>query len=250
MLYLIQTNFYSSRNEQNLVEALKQENLEYYYVTPNIDFTEDNINISINGRSDIFVFGGNMLSKLANKFQWKLGSFINENFSYDIWKENLRDYLINNTGSIINSSRLTKLEIKKEMFVRPITDTKEFSGGVFSANQIYKLIDKNVEILISEPIYDIEKEYRCFIIDNKVVSISLYKMDNKLFTLNDDNNIELLKFVELIIKVWIPSCTCVIDVAYFNGSYKIVEFNNLNGAGFYDCNIEKILGEIEKLYLK
>jgi len=250
MLYLIQSNFYSNRNEQNLIKAIKQENLEYYYVTPYIDFTEDNIYISLSGRNDIFIFGGTMLSKLACKLGWKIGSFFNENFDYKVWKRYLNYYLLNSNGLIANSSELTNLDIRQEMFLRPIKDTKEFTGGVFSLSEIYKLADKNVEILISEPIKNIEKEYRCFIIDKKVISATLYKIDNKLFTLNNDNNRELLKFAESIIDIWIPNYSCVMDVAYVNDCYKIVEFNNFNGSGFYDCKIENILKELEKLYLE
>lgn len=250
MLYLIQSNFYSNRNEQNLIEAMKKKNLEYYYVTPYIDFTENDLYSSLNGRNDIFVFGGMKLSKLACKLGWRIGSYLNENFDFRVWKNYLNDYLLNNNALIINSSRLNNLKIKSEMFLRPIADTKEFTGGVFSASEIYKLADKNIEILISEPIKSIEKEYRCFIIDRKVISVSLYKMDDKLFTLNNDKNLELLKFVELIINIWIPSNSCVMDIAYVNDYYKIVEFNNLNGAGFYDCNIGNILSELEKIYYK
>ncbi|MBF7810587.1 ATP-grasp domain-containing protein [Clostridium beijerinckii] len=249
MLYLIQSNFYSNRNEQNLIEAIKKKDLEYYYVTPYVDFTENNLYISLNGRNDIFVFGGTMLSKLACKSGWKIGSFLNDNFDFRAWENYLNDHLLNNNGLIINSSKLTNLNIKQEMFVRPITDTKEFTGGVFSLSEICKLADKNIEILISKPIKNIEKEYRCFIIDKKVISATLYKMDNKLFTLNNDKNIELLKFAESIINIWIPNNSCVMDIAYVNDCYKIVEFNNLNGSGFYDCKIENILTELEILYL-
>ena len=48
-------------------------------------------------------------------------------------------------------------------------------------------------------------------------------------------------------KIHQPAKAFVIDIARVDGEFKIIEINNLNSAGFYASDVQKIIAAIEEL---
>lgn len=127
--------------------------------------------------------------------------------------------------------------INEEMFVRPLLDNKDFNGGIFNKNTL-----KFEGECVAATLQTINKEFRFFILDGKVIAKTQYKQNGELFesSLVDEGAISFVK--EMIKKFNFEGY--VIDVALVNETYKIVELNCLNASGFYSIDLYHFLNEI------
>lgn len=125
----------------------------------------------------------------------------------------------------------------EEMFVRPLEDTKSFNGGIYNKNTL----TFTGECVVAE-LQHIKKEFRFFILDNKIIGHSQYKQNGDLYISNivDEGAIEFVK--EMLQKFKFKGYT--LDVAYVNNEYKIVELNCFNASGLYDINLYNFINEI------
>lgn len=161
-----------------------------------------------------------------------------ENFLDIFGKENF----VNGDAKIISSEDIGWSE-NLEIFIRPVEDTKSFNGGVYNKENFnYK-----GDVVVAN-IKNISQEYRFFIIDNKISTSSMYKLNGKYETSYpiDDKAVE---FVHNMIGKFDEKCF-VIDVAKIDDDYKIVELNGLNSAGFYNIDLYKFVFDIEDYYEK
>ena len=46
---------------------------------------------------------------------------------------------------------------------------------------------------------------------------------------------------------WLPHENCVMDIALVDGKPKVIEFNNINGSGFYDHDVEKVFDKFYRV---
>ncbi len=170
----------------------------------------------------------------------------------DKWK----DHVLNSDGKLLKFGELNdfKSEPKKKWFIRPNNDGKEFSGKVESyeallkwSNEVCKLnipeLNKNTEIWISEP-KEIKKEWRLFIVDNQIVSVSRYMNDGQLDESENDIPEEMIKFAKDRISEYRIEDVYVMDIADTKSEYKLIECNCFNGTGFYKHNVEKIIQSV------
>ena len=125
----------------------------------------------------------------------------------------------------------------EELFVRPLEDTKSFNGGIYNKNT---LVFEGM--CLAAPIQQISKEFRFFVLNNKIIAQSQYKQNGELYvsSLVDD---KAIVFANEMIKCF-KSPGYTLDVAYVNGEYKIVELNCFNASGFYAINLYVFLNEI------
>lgn len=188
---------------------------------------------------------------------------------YDPGKFQMKNYVSNWGKHVLNySGRLIKLkeinQIKNETenrwFIRPNHDGKEFSGQVDTYDNLKKWSEKIIalrlpdfneetEIWIAKP-QIIDKEWRLFIIDNKIVSASKYLEKGELNESSIDLPKEMLDFAQERINEYKLAEVYVMDVAKVKGEYKIIECNCFNGTGFYDHDIGKIVNSINTLIRK
>ena len=85
-----------------------------------------------------------------------------------------------------------------------------------------------------------------FVVRGKVVTASLYKQGNVVRSseLVDD---DVMYFAARMIHRWQPANAFVIDIADTPDGFKIIEINNINSAGFYAADCQKIVAAIEDL---
>ncbi len=136
-------------------------------------------------------------------------------------------------------------------FIRPDADTKAFSGQVmsFEAIQAFAAQLKSAEnphlnpdtaIIVGKP-KAIHKEWRSFVVAGKLVSTTRYVLDGELDIDAEDVPEALVQFLKEAISVYQPHAVFVIDVAFLEGRYAILECNCFNGTGFYGHDIPKIV---------
>jgi hypothetical protein len=137
------------------------------------------------------------------------------------------------------------------IWIRSVSGSKNFSGGVFSkeeyAAELQYLEQKcpDISLVISTPKI-LGCEWRVVIINDEIISASQY-MDAGNPVYNSDVPTAVLKFAERWRKqnMFSISGSYVLDVCEYNEDLKVVEANNLLTSGWYSCDVEKI---VDKLY--
>jgi hypothetical protein len=274
MLWVVQNNLYNEAGYVRFIEALDRFSSNYIVVKPVPFFdlllpddfdsatmsVEDTKEVEIDGSQLIVVMGAHYLSKIAKQRGWLPGTFHNENFDFNIWREGYgRDNILNYDSIVGTLETIQNTFEDDNIFVRPLHDTKSFAGNVMTKEafeawrdkvrnypyQDEQKINMNLEVVISSPKV-IYSEYRFFIVNGKIVTQSLYRRGGKL--ISDDNVDErVINFVRYMIQVWEPSVAYVLDVAETPDGFKVIEINTFNSSGFYACDVQKIVIAIEDL---
>ncbi len=145
-------------------------------------------------------------------------------------------------------------------FLRPNEDDKSFSGTVMTFAEIKKMAidlkDSNnpylttqTQISVSSPKI-IEKEWRHFIVNKKVISSSRYMFNGQLNISTTDIPDELLNFIDKSCNEYVPHIIFVMDTAFCCGKFSIIECNCFNGTGFYNHDIVKIVRAVNSYLQK
>lgn len=235
-------------NAAPLVEALKASGTSWLDC-PMIPFSEE-LYMECNDPV-IIPYGSTTLCKTAAKLGWT-GLFFNEKtFNVPMWNRQ-RDDMLNfdaQTMSVEKALDFFKgVNPEREFFVRPYDDLKTFPGEVVTAKEFagriealscgYHTFGLGKEISIST-VKNILLEARFFIVDRKVVSGSMYRFKGQLRKQRADKDME--KEAQEFADNWLPHDTCVMDLALLEGGQlKVIEFNCINGSGFYDNDIPAI----------
>lgn len=255
MYYVIQENIFKETNFNVLVDIMERHKLEYEIIkwrpfSESIELLTD--------RKDIVCFGSVSLTKMAQKYNWKPGVFFNDAHDMETYMKAYGDYMLNSDGVCINYADPLPEFLDEYFFARPTRDTKVFSGAVFSRDTWeawFKVgLDPSVDTSLKPDTRifvantkPIEKEIRCWIVDGKVVTISLYKLGKKGFQQNYDHEQEAIDFAQKMVDIYAPSRGFVLDICLTDGQYKVVEINCMNCAGFYDANMSKLIQAIETM---
>lgn len=264
MHWVIQNNLWNEINFETFVNCLQNNNISYEIVKiiPFINeiAKEDNTpNYEWTSSVPTMIIGGTSLIKCGQKKNIVPGIFLNDNFNMkkhnEIWSTDML-----NSESLFTTFGELKQPPWSSFFIRPINDDKTFAGHVtnwtdfsiwrkkvIKLKETYTTLNTNTEIMVSEP-KNIVQEFRFFIVDEKIITHSLYKLGNKVIYRNDLCSEDLKFFVYQ--KIWQankhPARAYVMDVAVLNdGSFKIIEINCINSSGFYACDVFKFIEAIE-----
>lgn len=272
MFWVVQNNLYNEYGYHALMEAIERRGIPHVVVKPvpiiNHLLPADFDSHSYQGRIEdvpepfvddsdlVMVCGAVTLAKIGAERGWKPGSFLNENFDYPIWKQNLGDNLLNHDAVVCRFDEVnTSLP---EFFIRPCEDTKSFSGKVYEHDEFYewkqRVIDTDNDLATLKPetmvMYSspkkIYREYRFFVVNGNIVTGSQYKLGNRVL---HDTNIDpdVVAYAQQMVDLWQPALAFVIDIALTPEGCKVIEINNFNSAGFYASDVGKIVDAIENM---
>jgi len=250
MFYILEEGLFKSRSERKLLQALDRLKLEYEWVKvlPFINTMEFQTE-----RKDVMCFGSTKMSTISKQYNWYPGSFFNENHDYEIYSTFYKNHLLNYDSKIISVKDEIDF-IEPLMFIRPCKDSKLFTGKCFDKKDWEEEVDKiscnwpdklNDKIQVSKPKH-IQQEFRCWVVKGECISISQYKLGNSVVYQNYDNDEVILNFVNDMISIYQPAEAFVIDICFTSEGIKVVEINNLNSAGFYDGNLQKVIMSLEE----
>jgi len=271
MLWIIQHNLWKEEGFTSLINALRRFNCPYEVVRV-VPFTNRLIPVdydqSIENLDDIpepkiptdgpiMVCGSVTLAKIAKKRGWTPGSFLNENFDYSKWRENYGANLLNFDSTVTRFDEILFPEANP-LFIRPCHDTKAFSGKVFERDYFVKwqqdVLDlqtpdsilRGDTLVAVAPLKQIYQEFRFFVVDKVLVTQSQYKLGNRIIH-NANVDPDIIDYAQQMVDLWQPARAFVIDIALTSEGMRIVEINNLNSAGFYACDVMKIVAAIENM---
>lgn len=140
-------------------------------------------------------------------------------------------------------------------FIKP-ADDKCFAARVYASGEDLpdvSLVDVSTPVLVAEPV-TWEVEYRCFVLDRKVATMSPYLRDGQLCQADDGSwpapdseHHEAKTFAEQLLtdqSVSLPPAV-VVDIGYIdNAGWAVVEANPAWGSGLYGCDARLALQTI------
>lgn len=147
------------------------------------------------------------------------------------------------------------IKIDEPKFIKPYTE-KFFTGRIVESQEDLSKVqlatsfisDENEEIVRVSDIVKIEKEIRWFIINGAPITSSFYKINGNVKHTNNDLFEESLSFVKNVLSYGCIDDAFVLDCGLANDEWKIVELNNINSSGIYECNTDAIVTALK--YLK
>jgi len=243
---------FSDKAYHQLLEALERLEIKHY-VVEYVPFDDENVyGLPENfDEKDVIVYGGQGLINYGKKHGWT-GVYQNDNFSVDAWMRHYGTELLNYDSAITTIEKA--FVDAPRVFVRPVHDTKSFSGQLMDREDFYTwknsilaipddvftTINGKTEISIST-VKDIVAEYRLFVVDGKVVTGSEYKRGD---TVAYHSHIPeyVLEYANLVIAMWEPDKAYCLDIAELYGEgagCKVLEINCINGCGLYAADVYK-----------
>ncbi len=274
MFYVIQENTFKERHFDLLLETLNRYGIGHEVVkyipfhydifewydsalhADDPDFKPTRYNTT---ETKVFCFGADGLAKAAKLRGWVPGSMLNSNHDYNVYGPAFGfENMLNGDGYVINFGDPIPFD-DESFFVRPTLDTKSFSGQIFTreawndytqltedTNCLQVLTDET-QVLVST-LKNIQQEVRCWVVDGKVVTASRYKIGDRVQYLNYDHESFYVDFAQRMVDKFQVADAFVIDVCLADDQLKVVEVNSINAAGFYDCNIEKLITALEEKF--
>lgn len=269
MHYIIQSNLHQDDGMLRLKEVLTNFNLPFseHKVIPFIGDLEPEPILPDN---NVICFGSYSMRHYAKKKLWNPGVYDCEPYDHDILNHVWGDNMLNFDSSICtfnDSLEIVRSGIRKYggIFIRPIHDTKVFAGTIMDDIEEFNSwwngvcvleeddgssLRKNTMVMVSKAINDIVTECRFFVVNDKIITGSIYKQGNKIIYQEVNRDHHIWQNAEKImknLKFKINLKSYVIDFAYLmQDVYKIIEINTMNSAGFYACDVQKIIMELEK----
>lgn len=239
------------------VEKIKEVCLEngYIFIPVTVIPFSDALNVYLeNDDTTIFYGSTKWIERVYTFGKWKPGVFFNKASVCSIWTRKYGDHSLNchnirtTFGDFLLREQCELFMQDGMVFVRPDRDNKIFNGQLMKVDDLNNWVDNmmgdnnyllNEPIIVSSPV-NIEYEYRLFIVNRKVLSGSLYRMNGRL-TVNDFVPKDIVDFSEDMAIVYSPSDVFVMDVAYVFGRLYVIEVGCFNSAGFYSSDIKKII---------
>ena len=141
-------------------------------------------------------------------------------------------------------------------FIKP-ADEKSFTAGVYEPGSLAasELLDPGTPVLISDPV-DMELEFRCFVRERVVCTLSPYLRNGQLaespdgsWPASDEEYGEAVAFAERVLgdrRVALPPAV-VLDVARLrSGNWVVIEVNPCWASGVYGCDPEEVLRVVRR----
>lgn len=199
---------------------------------------------------DPVVFHGRstLIQRAAGHPLWHKAVFFSpERFRHDAYVAGYASAMLNAHARLLSVDQLlaSNYHPSAPLFVRPADDSKAFTGRSLRFSECERLFcelqTSALEVVVGEA-YEIDAEYRLFLVDAKVVGGSMYRPSAEP-TLPD----ELIQFAERAAQNWTPAPVFVMDVARVDRTWKIVECNCFNGSRFYEADVTAIVRAVSSL---
>lgn len=262
MNYLIQSNLVKRDDLDRLVAAFQATGLSYK-LAQIIPFSHE-VFVDDQPFNDmdvpLVVFGSTTMLNIARQRRWTPGVWWSDDaFNYRTYTKMYGRHMVNADAEYATFS--TVPQFSGHRFIRPVSDGKAFVGEVIGGQQYETWRDAilalHIDTFASTPVLVatpkvLQLEYRFFVVEGKVRSGSLYHAGRHLMyrALEPDNEIDTgaWDYAQARVDQWQPDAAFVIDVAYMQDeTYKVIELNCLNGAGFYHSDIEAVLLAVDTL---
>lgn len=255
MHWVVQDNLYQERGYDVLIKTIEQFDLPRTYVKV-IPFSHE-LQPDVQVPGPKIVIGSLTLGKVAERRKWKPGVFTNENFTYEKWRDGYGKWLLSPDLTVCRFE-----DVAPELdhfFMRPCADDKAFSGQVFASKDFQewksRVLDLRNEYATLTPTTmvaygrpkEIYRECRFFVVDEKVVTGSTYKIGTRVHP-TEEVPAFMLDFATWIVRQWQPHRAFAIDIADTPKGPRVIEIGSLNSCGFYAADVQKLILTLEETF--
>lgn len=216
----------------------------------------------INPVGNVIVIGAYSMRHVAKAKGWVPGCFDVGHLTHDDYMAHWGPYWLNASARVCRFGDAPSY-LMDRFFARPVIDSKSFSGTIFTREEFLAWYEKVMAVNLSDPesttigpdteiiiapIKQIAQEYRCWIVDGRHVTSSLYKRNNEI-VYNGKVDDWVIGFASTIAHIrWQPNRAYVLDVCVdVEGQMWVVEVNTMNSAGFYAADMHKLVDAIETM---
>lgn len=174
-------------------------------------------------------------------------------------------YLLNGADALFVTLRDIPEQLPTEnrnWFFRPVEDSKEEPGSVRSTEEIVNLAQKVLSLeeseiphgslrhdtllMLTEPAY-ILKEWRVWVVADRVVTYSLYKEGTRVIYRHEIDE-DALAFAQKMVDLNPGYAEAyVIDICRTEEGLRLLETNSINAAGFYEADLSKLASTINDI---
>lgn len=206
----------------------------------------------------VICFGAYSMRRIAKKNGWIPGVYDLEEFDFRVQLEHWGNRMLNADSEVL---RFGDVKFEGSAFIRPIEDSKSFSGKVFNDDEFdewkVKVIalgkdsgatldaDSLVQMCRTKEIYT---EVRYWIVDKNIATRSIYKKGSRVtYDANVDSRFDFFAAgcVSDMSWGWNPLKAFCLDVCETPDGMRIVEINTLNAAGLYAADTQKLVMALE-----
>lgn len=259
MKFLVQMNLIHEMGLAQVRDAIESYPHQYVSVIP---FSNEFISDEPVEGTDYLAYGSTLFIKLGHELGWQGVYFDYDNFNYETAVKHRSDML--NDDIILPASEVIpylESSTVDTWFIRPALDLKHFNGQVIDrveciawlkdamecASSGSYQIGSDLKIVLAVP-KKIQAEWRWFIVDGKVISGAMYRCRGQLVKYRELDQAVITEAQKLA-DGWLPHRNCVMDTALVDDKLYVVEFNCINGSGFYGHDVSAIFTALAKDYV-
>ncbi len=207
-------------------------------------------------RLNIFYGSTTMMNNVYRDVTLQAGLFFDDKtFSMDTYFDKWKDMMLNFGATITTFGEIENVletfNPDEPLFIRPVDDSKSFDGQIMDVKDLMDwkgriraiketALNEDTKIVVGTS-YKINKEWRNFIVNGKVIGSSRYMKNQRLSKDAIDVPEDMIAFCEKACAIYQPHDIFVMDIAETGGEYFILECGCINSAGFYNADIEKIV---------
>lgn len=251
--WVIQNNLTSENDFNRMTDVCKDLEIESEGITV-VPFSSEIPSFTNDEKVNIFYGSTTLMYNIYHQLNRPDGLFFDENtFTMENYLKMYGEHMLTSDGRITSFKDFSKENHPddSQWFIRPNADDKSFNGCVKTFAEATVFIDKalkvdninlteDTKIMVGTP-WNIEKEWRNYVVDGKVVTSSLYQKNFRLKKDGNDIPEDMVKFVEDRCKEYMPHKIFAMDIALCGGDYYIIECGCLNSVGLYHSDISKIV---------
>lgn len=255
--WVIQNNLISDNDLQKVKQACSDIDVEFQEVEV-IPFSDQLPDILLDDKINIYYGSTSLMYNIYHQLDRPIGLFFNEPlFSMKKYMDMWGNHMLNADAQTTTLREFSGQDhdLESVWFIRPDADDKSFNGQVMSFQQILDwhknittydnvIFDADSSIIVGPP-YNVEKEWRTFVVDGKVISSSQYRENFNLKKVPGCPD-DVIEFVEARCQEFVPHKIFVMDVALCGGEYFIIECGCMNSVGFYLADIGKIVRAVSE----
>ena len=248
--WIVQQNYSASSPTINLLtEAVAAFNRPLMTVRV-VPFAEELPDMPDAVEFPFILFGLTTLIKNATRSpKWRRGIFFDaEKFAPTAYQCVLGDLLLNADMRVCTACELaqTGLASDERIFIRPNDDFKAFGGQIMTMGEYLDWFDlfkdaddmsisQETQMVYAAPKH-IQREFRAHVVGGRVVGLSQY-LPTARATFPDS----VVDFAEHVAALYSPATAFVLDIAETDDGLRVLEYNCINGAGFYLANVSAIV---------
>lgn len=220
-----------------------------------------------NSRDCVVCYGSvNLIQKLQRKYPYLVPNSYANFPNYDCAKyyPHFLDYLLNDHSYILPFGTIMKRLDKifdwfetEDLFMRPTKGSKTFTGKVFDCVDGKEMLKveqdcygiTSDELVLIAPAKNLGREWRLVIVDNEVVSGSLYRENHRHKEESGfpDHVKEFANEILANVK-YRPDPAFVMDIGERpHEGLKLIELNSFSCSGMYACDLKPIVEAIESI---